>query len=68
MRNKTKNLQNFIAYVFAYENLTLSESPCANTGYKVFPSGEVYFRNVRFQELSELHDDAWLAALDSQEL
>ncbi len=68
MRKGTKNLQNFIEYIEAYEGLKLTECNCADSGYRVFGNGEVMFHNSEIDNLRELHDDAWMAALEAQEL
>ncbi len=68
MKTNTRNLENFIEYVEAYHGINLSEGPCINSGYKVYPSGEVFFHNNFIEDLKDLHDDAWMAALDAQEL
>tara|TARA_R110000851_G_scaffold201027_2_gene352213 strand:- start:515 stop:721 length:207 start_codon:yes stop_codon:yes gene_type:complete len=68
MKNGTENLKNFIAYIEAYHGIGLTECSCINSGYKVFVTKEVMFHNDFVEELKDLHDDAWMAALDTQEL
>ena len=68
MKTNTRNLENFIAYIEAYHGLHLTECSCANSGYKVFVTKEVMFHNDFVEELKDLHDDAWMAALDAQQL
>lgn len=65
MKRQTKIFTAFKRFMRETQNITLVESACSETGYKVCPRTKYVEFNEGFTEvLAESYEDAWVTALD----